>query len=470
MRFIAGIKGDNGWICAFDTHTANAGAMLVNNQITPAWVRTMGKWKGNYVVKYSFTSDNYMGIAKQYRKYAIANGYFKSLKEKKEENPELTKMLGGRAIQFMQLYGGGYKDIKDDYWIKGKKFAELEKINQHFTHKEVLEKVKLAENLGFKKGMVLLRGWMHSGMDSAHPDIWPPDPSLGTLDDLKEIMDLRNKYITALHDNYQDFYPTAPSFPKGVVIRPDGTLMSGGLWANGHQCYITNSRDSVRYARRNWEQVKEVKPTGYFIDTTACNALYESYEPGNEQTKLEDMQNKFDLLKFFNDQKLLIGSESFGDFCIPVIHWYENNFRRIQGETIPLWHLVFHDAAFTSRYNVFIKDSPYPSWIEDMFYGNFLRFWVPETFGEGKDYMDDETVGWGNWHYTDREFKNTFHVDEWHGKIGMEEMTSHKFLSEDWKVEEVIYGDKYKMIVNFDDKERMVYGKKMKGYGYFIES
>ena len=470
MRFTAGMNGDNGWICAYDNKTVDGGPMLFNGQVAPAWVRAMGKWKGHYVVNYSFTGANYVGIAKRFRQFAKDNGFFKSLKEKIQENPEAARLIGGRALQFMNLYGKGYKETQDNYWIGDKQFTYMQKAHLNFTFKDVMKKVKLAEeNMGFKKGMVLLRGWMHGGMDSAHPDIWPPEPRLGTVDELGEIMALSEKYITALHDNYQDFYPTAASFPKGVIVRDDGTLMAGGLWADGHQCYMTNSRDSVKYAKRNWEQVKTVKPTGYFIDTTICNALYQSYEPGNEQTRLDDLENKYELLKVFRDQKLLIGSESFGDYFVPVIDWIEHRQARVQGETIPLWQLVFHDAVFASRYDVFQQGSPYPSWMEDMFYGNFLRFWIPNEFGEGKPYVTDHTTGWGNWHYTDEQFKNTYHVDEWHAKIALEEMTSHRFLTDDMQVEEVVYGDKYKMIANFGSENRMVDGRMIKGYGYILE-
>jgi len=470
MRFFAGLRGEKGWLCAFDVNTADAGAMLVNGQIAPAWVRSMGQWKSHYRVQYCFTGGGYVGIAKQYRCYALEKGMLKTLREKREENPEVDKMLGGRALQFMNLYGPGYETSRDEYWIKESDFEAWRKKNLNFTFRQVLDKVNLArEKMGFKKGMILLRGWMHGGMDSTHPDIWPPDPELGTIGELKAIMDLRHEYITALHDNYQDFYPLTPSFPKGVIVRKDGTLMSGGLWANGHQCYMTNSRDSVRYARRNWEYVKTLNPSGYFVDTTACNALYESYEKGNEQTRLQDMQYKYELLKIFYDNHLLVGSENFGDFVVPVIHWFEHRQKRKEGTTIPLWQLVFHDCAFTSRYDVFCPETPYPSWLEDMLYGNFLRFWVPREFGEGKSYRTDHTTGWGNWHYTDEEFKNSYHVDEWHALTGMEEMTSHRFLTEDKKVEEAIYGNRYRIVVNFDHRQREVEGIKLKAYDYYIE-
>jgi hypothetical protein len=469
MRFIAGLKGQNGWICAFDVKSVDAGAMMVNGQITPAWIRSMGKWKGYYKVSYSFTGNGYVGIAKRYRQYAINNGYFKSLREKIADNPEVNKLLGGRALQFMQYRGKGYETTKDDYWASDKQLEPYSKDQILFTFKDVLQKVKLAEQkMGFKKGMVLLRGWMHGGYDSAHPDIWPIESKLGSEEEFKEILNMRDKYLTVLHDNYQDFYPTTSSFPNGVVVRKNGRLMSGGLWF-GKQCYIMNSRDSVKFAKRNMERLKYYAPSGHYVDCVPNNPLHESYEQGNEQTRVQDMQNKFNILKVFHDQNLVIGSERFGDFCIPVLHWIEHTQRRIEGESIPIWQLVFHDAVFTCSYNTFNKRTPYPSWMEDMLYGNFLRFWMPVNFGKSEPYKCESSAGWGSWQYTEEEFKNTYHVDEWHQKIGLEEMTSHEFISDDSKIEEVIYGNKYKITVNFDNKSRSINGEEYKPYGYTLE-
>ena len=178
-------------------------------------------------------------------------------------------------------------------------------------------------------------------------------------------MNLSDKYVTVLHDNYQDCYPTAESFPKGVVRRENGVLMSGGLWF-GKQCYITNSRDGVKFARRNWEKVKTLGSSGYFVDCVPNNPLHESYEKGNEQTRLQDMESKFGILETFHQQGQVIGSERFGDFCVPIMHWLEHSQERIQGESIPLWQLVFHDAVLTCNYNTFHPRRAYPSWLEEM--------------------------------------------------------------------------------------------------------
>ena len=104
-----------------------------------------------------------------------------------------------------------------------------------------------------------------------------------------------------------------------------------------------------------------------------------------------------------------------------------------------------------------------------MIYGNFLRFWIPTNFGTDKDYNCEYLTGWGSWKYTKEDFLNTYHVDAWHQKIGLEEMTSHQFLSEDMKIEEVVYGDKFKIVVNFDSEVRKVNGREIKPFDYMTE-
>jgi hypothetical protein len=48
-------------------------------------------------------------------------------------------------------------------------------------------------------------------------------------------------------------------------------------------------------------------------------------------------------------------------------------------------------------------------------------------------------------------------------------MNSHAFLSEDMKMEEVVYGNKYRMIANFDNQVRSVDGKEIQPFNYFTE-
>ena len=42
-------------------------------------------------------------------------------------------------------------------------------------------------------------------------------------------------------------------------------------------------------------------------------------------------------------------------------------------------------------------------------------------------------------------------------------------LFDDMKIEEVVYGDKYKMIVNFDNQKRTANGREFRPYQYKLE-
>jgi hypothetical protein len=107
--------------------------------------------------------------------------------------------------------------------------------------------------------------------------------------------------------------------------------------------------------------------------------------------------------------------------------------------------------------------------MEDMLYGDFLRFWAPVNFGGAEPYECDFVAGWGRWRYSEDEFKSTYHVDEWHARVGLEEMTSHSVLTEDGQVEETVYGDNLRMTANFSAEERVVDGRRLEPYGYLLE-
>ena len=133
-----------------------------------------------------------------------------------------------------------------------------------------------------------------------------------------------------------------------------------------------NYRDSLNYAKRNWKKIGTVAPQAMYIDTTTAVQLYQSHEKGNEYSKADDGKYKLELLQFLKQQGLLVGSEQAADFAIPAVDWFETNHRRVAGQSIPLWPLVFHDAAFCTRGQ---NDAAgYPGWLENMLYGAMLFF------------------------------------------------------------------------------------------------
>jgi hypothetical protein len=297
----------------------------------------------------------------------------------------------------------------------------------------------------------MLRGWLQGGYDWSHPDVWPPEESLGTAAELRQLCSLGGDITVGLHDNYQDIYEQCASFPKGVVHLANGDLLAGGYWMGG-QAYILNSGDGLRYAQRNWENLSQLNLKLIYIDTTTAVQNYESFDPGNLQTRSQDVEQRTEILKFFSDKGIGVGSEWGADFAIAYLDYASTRHRRIAGESIPLWPLVFHDAVFSMGGGSGRGERP--GWLENMLWGYVMSSRV-NSFEGWKEHAVD--------------FKSTLHVDKWNGQIGIQEMTDHKFLTDDFDVEQTMFGNGLSIIVNFSDSERTVGGVTVPAYGYVIK-
>lgn len=454
MRFIGGQKGNGAWMCIFEDGFEDMLAMVANYTVSPGYMKTLSKWSHPFELRYKFMKGDYVTIAKTYRKWFKDKGLFRSLKEKAEMNPDLRELYGGRGFWY-NLAMGKYRERDAEDFLLTEKQREArgdgEDVHIYDTFKEAKAVLDHIESLGMKKGLFKIAGWINKGYDWSHPDVWPPEPKLGTLDEFKSLMNREGKALMGLHDNYMDMYEDLPSWPEGVIHRKNGTYLRGGFWAGG-QAYIMHYKAGLEYAKRNWKMIRTLNPKAMFCDTTTAMYLYQSYEKGLNYTKADDHRYKAEFVKFFHDQGILFGSEEVADFAIPYIHWYETRHERIEGETIPLWPLVFHDAAITCTYRGADRGGDYPKWLEVMLYGYMMYFFV-------RGGKVDEKV-----------FRESLHVDEWHEQIAEAEMVSHQFLTEDKKVERTTFSTGHSITCNFDTKVRTVEGIAIAAGDYHISA
>lgn len=470
MRMFGGIREGMAWIGIFGDRSADAGAFLYNGLVSPVWLKSLGRWQGDYRFCFRFFKGGYNEIAKAYRAYLQEQGQVITLAEKAEQNPLLKQMNGGRILSYMQAIPALNLRAAEDYLFTPEQIEqERSKKEIRFTHAQLKKSIDHAKKRGFTKGLVNIRGWINGGYDYSHPDIWPPDPDLGDYRELAQLMASDPTIPFCLHDNYQDIYDHVPSFPNGVLRRPDGSLMHGGLWAGG-QAYMLNSRDSLKYVKRNWEKIKSLNPQAMFLDTVTAAKFLQSFEPGNTLTRLQDRELKSEILKFYVDRGLLVGSEESADFGVPYCHWFENRHERKPGETIPLWSLVFHDAAYAARYVTFAPNKPYPKWLEDMLWGYMLLFAMKPEFGQVGNRTADQTVGFAPTQMDEAIFSSTFHVDKWHEQIGMAAMVSHGFVNDNADLEETVFSNGKRIIVNFGSEPQQVDGHVIEAQSYFIEN
>jgi hypothetical protein len=132
--------------------------------------------------------------------------------------------------------------------------------------------LRKAIRYGMTDAMVVFHDWQRWGYDYRLPDLYPPNPHYGTLEELRELAAVCAKagIPFAPHDNYIDFYPDAEgfSYEKEIAFEPNGQPVRA--WFNEGrkaQSYRIRADRVTPYLQRNLRWIREgIAPSAYFID------------------------------------------------------------------------------------------------------------------------------------------------------------------------------------------------------------
>ena len=482
MPWFGAVKKNSAYIAIIDTPDDAYAFITVldprNKErliISPIWIPSHGELRYPRSITYTFISGgDYVTMAKVFRKYAMEKGYYRSLREKIALNPNVERIIGAPLIKLW---------IMDRYPWTGaasRTFGgeRIPFLKVRTTYKQVQEILKdMHESLGIDRALILLVGWGPMGYDNLHPDVWPPGRWAGEISELRKARDLAEKqgYLFGLHDNYQDIYLESPSIGVGEAIVKTKEvagvghpLQLGGVWEGG-QAFIVCSKCGLKFAKRNIPQImSDLSPTCYFVDTTTAAPLYECYDAEHPTTRSEDKKYKIELLKYLNDCNLVTGSESGVYWAAKYLHYAEGIMRlesggwfgKFGGIPVPLFNLVYHDSIVAYWH----QGQPLNSnrklmkvkFLLDLLYGNptSWNFFGIEDYKEWRDQL-----------------KEVFNVaSSLHREIAMDEMVNHKFLTDDYLVQESEFSSGIKVIVNFGEKEFVTpEGDKVEPMGFIIK-
>ena len=457
MRWFGGLSKEKGWISIFHEGAEDSGMLTTELSITSVWLKSMGQWQGEKQIKLTFVvDDGYVSLAKVFRNYAKENDLFKLLTDKISDCKQVAKIVKNRCLYFCEALPLQQKVEQENLYkeLEGPAFGE-EKVDVSFTHQQVKENIELLESFQ-KSGLIQIGGWPNLGYDGRYPDVWPFESAVGTEDEFFSALHASEQFTIGIHDNYQDIYRISPSFPKGIKIMKNGQLLRGGIWGNGQQAYILNSRDSIDYQNRNWSHIEKLEPQFVYIDTVCATSLHESFEDGNRLTRAEDLKYKQQLLQFYKNKNIALGTETGADFGAKYVDWVAANHKHTLGVSIPLWSLVFHDAVVSSNgafgdINKLETNGVFPSFLKMMLWGHQLHFF----FSDSKCWDDYLKIA-----------EKTMYVDEWFQEISCEEMISHKYLTENGEVEETVFSSGKSIRVNFTENDITIEGTIIPGYGF----
>jgi hypothetical protein len=209
-------------------------------------------------------------------------------------------------------------------------------------------KLRRMFDYGLTDALYLKHVWQRWGYDYRLPDIWPPDPKLGTLDELRAVGQLCGRYDVpwGLHDNYVDFYPDADGYSyEHISFDADG---------QPRKAWINNGRDAQSYSWRpdhfqpflvrNLALLKAgLHPTASFVDVFTSSNGFDYYDrQGNFHSKLETRRcwgAAFDTIRDTLGGNAPTSSEAGGDHLIG----------HLDGADCQLLHISATAAEFNNR-------------------------------------------------------------------------------------------------------------------------
>jgi hypothetical protein len=149
---------------------------------------------------------------------------------------------------------------------------------------------------GLTNSLALMHVWQRWGYDYRLPDIFPPSPDLGTLEDLRDLGETcrRAGALWGLHDNYVDFYPDATGFSyEHVAFSQSGEPRKGWLneWRDA-QAYQFRPDHVGPFLERNLNLIKPaLEPSASFVDVWTSMNVFDYWDcQGNFHSKTETLR------------------------------------------------------------------------------------------------------------------------------------------------------------------------------------
>ena len=269
------------------------------------------------------SSPSYVMAARAYRRYAMEEGFYRSLREKLMECPSLERLLGGVLVMI-----GYLQDPQADY---AEAFRQLKKA-------------------GVEKAYVYPVGYFNfNGSDEVYP---------GYRSDFKWIQlgpdvlaELRRlDYLFAPWVWLNEIADSSPYLDNLTLRRADGTRRSG--WRVGHvQWYDSHEGRVLEMLKQAAPQLRAQYTAAHF-DVLNAGPCLENFG-GWPYDRRTDAGYRNAMFAEFSAHDRVVGCEQNKDWALPYKHFGTNKQPGPYGKDapywpVPLWQLAFHDALMTS--------------------------------------------------------------------------------------------------------------------------
>lgn len=402
--------------------------------LSPEWQPQKGGFGPPRRIRYSlFDSGGYVAMCKRYRAYAAEIGLLKTLAQKRQENPEVDKLVGAVNI-----------------WAFGPRGPRMcEELRAAGIERILWSSRSTPEEIDRMNAM---------GVLTSRYDIYQDCMNPANFDKLRGV-----------HADW-----TSEAWPGGVMIDARGDWIRGwqvkGKDDQWYPCAVLCDRLAPDYARRRIAE--ELKTHAYrcrFIDTTTASPWRECYHKDHPLTRSESKHWKMELLRVVSREfGLVTGSETGHEASVPYVHYFEGmlslgpyrvpdsgrnmlqpwdeppervaRFQTGPKYRLPLWELVYHDCVVAQWY-----------WGD---YNNKLptlwgrRDLINALYGTPPMFLFDAKIWEKNRERFAQSYRNIAPVAR---ATGYSEMLSHEWLTADHAVQQTRFANGVTVTVNFGD-------------------
>ncbi len=459
MPWFAQVRGREGYL-AICTTPWNAGYQAQHpaggpyTHIAMRFEPSLGKMDYRRVARYTFLEDcDHNDICKVYRDYADQEGRLRTLEEKAVRNPSIDRLIGC-AILHRGIKTFVHPD--SDFFDKEKP----EKNNNLTTFAQREKEIQVFHDMGVEKLYLHLDGWAEPGYDNCHPDYGPACEAAGGWEGMRSLVDTMHSYgyLFGIHDQYRDFYLTAPSFDENLACRLiDGTIPRHCRWAGGPQSYLCGTQ-SIHFLRRNFEALKKagIALDCAYLDVFTCNEGDECDNPMHRMTRRECYEERCRCFEYLLNNGILSSSEEVNDWAVPSLvfcHYAPQEFMMHEaGEPkqalpVPLYNLVYHDCVIQPWMMDQVSEK------EDYMLYALLNGGAPYLIRDGAYPNIDGAFEGGQETVLKEQIARASVVAKFHEKVGKCQMVRHEFVNGDPNIQKTVFSNGVGVQVDFEKQQ-----------------
>ncbi len=424
---------------------------------------------------------SYADVAKVYRQYQLNNGTVVSLKERIKNRPELEYAAKSMEIRVRMAWKPVPSPVKYQT-------ADTEpKVKPVITFERFKKIVDEFKKLGIDKAEFCLVGWNIGGHDGRYPQILPPEPTLGSYDQLKEAIAhaKKNGFQTVCHTNYSDSYTVSHLGgcwdENFLLVRKDGMFNTYTTWGGGAMYETCPKCMFERFPDKDFPRLKDLGFRGlHYIDVYSTVNPRTCYSKDHPLTKEGFAVWTKKIMAKAQKDFGGFASEGGFDYCISNLDFaLYISFNKpgaklpaLVDRHVPIWQLVYNGIVLNNPYthttNYTIKDSI--ARLKLIEFGGRPHFYFYSKFlTTGNNWMGDADITCDT---DDDLVKNVQKIKEGYDEfeklrwLQFEFMDDHQQIAEN--VFKTVFSDGTMIITNYNEKPFMFKGQKVNPMNYIV--